>query len=111
MCLFRPIHNIASSFLLDVLNGRIGREQARRAAVGAAHPHINLGDIKLYSIPVPPLNEQERLTKRLDQLSTETKCLESLYQQKLAALAALKKSLLQQAFSGKLRNRTPHAPS
>ncbi len=33
---------------------------------------------------------------------TETQRLESLYQQKQAALAALKKSLLHQAFSGAL---------
>ena len=33
---------------------------------------------------------------------TETQRLESIYQQKLAALEALKKSLLHQAFTGKL---------
>jgi len=33
---------------------------------------------------------------------TETQRLESLYQQKLAALEALKKSLLHQAFTGQL---------
>ena len=35
-------------------------------------------------------------------MTTETQRLESLYQQKLAALAALKKSLLHQAFTGNL---------
>ena len=39
---------------------------------------------------------------KFDVLSTETQRLERLYQQKLAALAALKKSLLHQAFSGAL---------
>ena len=34
--------------------------------------------------------------------ATETRRLESLYQQKQAALAALKKSLLHQAFTGEL---------
>ena len=45
MCLFRPTPSLDSAFLLHVLNGPVGREQALRAAVGAAHPHINLGDI------------------------------------------------------------------
>ncbi|MBT9462144.1 MAG: restriction endonuclease subunit S, partial [Rugosibacter sp.] len=38
----------------------------------------------------------------LDALHEETQRLESLYQQKLAALDDLKKSLLHQAFSGQL---------
>ena len=47
------------------------------------------------------MNEAETRAK-LDALATETQRLESLYEQKQAALAALKKSLLHQAFSGEL---------
>ena len=39
---------------------------------------------------------------KLDALSEETRRLESIYQQKLAALDELKKSLLHQAFSGEI---------
>ncbi len=46
--------------------------------------------------------EQRRIVTQLDALATETQRLESLYQQKQAALAALKKSLLHQAFTGTL---------
>lgn len=102
MCLFRPIPNLDSTFLLYVLNSPFGREQALRAAVGAAHPHINLGDIKAYEIPFPSLSEQKRISRQLDAMVAETERLESIYQQKLAALGALKKSLLHQAFTGQL---------
>ena len=102
MCLFRPKENLNTFFLLHVLNGPLGRKQALRAAVGAAHPHINLGDIKAYKIPVPPKIEQERIVKLLDDLHIETQHLESIYQRKLAALDELKQSLLHQAFSGAL---------
>ena len=102
MCLFRTTREIDRSFLLYVLNGPIGREQATRAAVGAAHPHINLGDIKSYRIPFPPLHEQTRITRRLGAAAAQVQRLESIYKQKLAALEALKKSLLDQAFSGSL---------
>jgi type I restriction enzyme S subunit len=53
---------------------------------------------------VPKLGraEQKRVAARLDALTAETQRLESIYQQKLAALEALKKSLLHQAFTGKL---------
>jgi len=102
MCLFRPASKLDAAFLLYVLNGSIGREQAARAAVGAAHPHINLGDIKSYSIPLPPLEEQRKATRQFDELSEETQRLASLYERKLAALEALKNSLLHQAFTGNL---------
>lgn len=48
------------------------------------------------------LNEQHRIAAQLDALTAETQRLESLYQQKLAALDELKKSLLHLAFSGAL---------
>ena len=102
MCVFRPSAGLDSAFLLYVLNGSVAREQAVRAAVGTAHPHINLCDIKSYQIPLPPLDEQIRVTQKLDFLRDETQRLSSLYQRKLAALEALKKSLLHQAFSGEL---------
>ena len=40
--------------------------------------------------------------RKLEGLSKETQRLESLYERKLAALEALKKSLLHQAFTGNL---------
>jgi type I restriction enzyme S subunit len=102
MCLFRPTPSLDSAFLLHVLNGPVGREQALRAAVGAAHPHINLGDIKAYQIPFPSPGEQKLIARKLDAMLAETQHLESIYQQKLAALGALTKSLLHQAFAGQL---------
>ena len=46
--------------------------------------------------------KQKRIVAKLDALREETQRLESIYQRKLAALEALKKSLLHQAFSGQL---------
>ena len=45
---------------------------------------------------------QAAIVRKLDALREETQRLESLYQQKLTSLEALKKSLLHQAFSGAL---------
>jgi type I restriction enzyme, S subunit len=102
MCLFRPTTGVDTAFLLYALNGPVGREHAARAAVGTAHPHINLGDIKSYLIPFPPSDEQRRLSQQLDAVAAKTQRLESIYRQKLAALDALKQSLLHHAFNGEL---------
>jgi type I restriction enzyme S subunit len=45
---------------------------------------------------------QETTVKQLESFSEETQRLATLYERKLAALAALKKSLLNEAFTGAL---------
>ncbi len=51
---------------------------------------------------IPPLDEQEEIVGVLDGIFENRQRLESIYQQKLAALGELKKSLLHQAFNGEL---------
>ena len=58
--------------------------------------------VRTLPICVPPISEQHRLVDQLDTLAVETQRLEAIYRQKLAALGELKKSLLHQAFNGKL---------
>ena len=47
-------------------------------------------------------SSEQKISLKLAALTTETTRLAAIYQQKLAALEALKKSLLHQAFSGEL---------
>jgi type I restriction enzyme S subunit len=58
--------------------------------------------VKTLPIAVPSIATQRAIVKTLDRLTNETQRLEFIYQQKLAALDELKKSLLHQAFSGEL---------
>ena len=69
---------------------------------GSAQANINMGTFENERFPFPGVEEQRRIVAKLDDLSEETQRLESVYQQKLAALDALKKSLLHRAFSGQL---------
>lgn len=69
---------------------------------GAAQPKLNQKALNSIPIPVPPIPEQKRIASHLDALAAETQHLARLYEQKQAALAELKKSLLHQAFTGKL---------
>jgi type I restriction enzyme S subunit len=102
MCLFRPAPELDADYLLTVLNGPIGREQAMAAAVGAAHPHINLGDIKAYNIPLPRLSMQRSIMQDLRGFKDHTERLATIYQREFAVLDELKKSLLHHAFTGRL---------
>ena len=70
---------------------------------GAGVPTLNRNNVHGVKVWFPKdTAEQKSIATKLDALSEETQRLESIYQQKLAALEALKKSLLNQAFSGEL---------
>ena len=69
---------------------------------GAAQANINMGTFENERFPFPPVAEQKQIVAKLDALATETQRLARHYQQKQAALAALKKSLLHDAFRGAL---------
>jgi len=69
---------------------------------GSARDNINLGTFESQKFPFPRLEEQKKIVSTLNDLAEETRRLESIYQQKIAALDALKKSLLDQAFTGAL---------
>ncbi len=69
---------------------------------GSAQANINMGTFENERFPFPSVGEQRQIVEKLDALSAETQRLESIYRQKLAALDALKKSLLDQAFTGAL---------
>ena len=69
---------------------------------GTARDNINLATFENQTFPIPKLAIQEQIVLKLNDLDEETQRLESIYQQKLAALDALKKSLLHEAFSGHL---------
>ncbi|MBI5672308.1 MAG: restriction endonuclease subunit S [Nitrospirae bacterium] len=71
-------------------------------ATGAAAVGMKASKFRSLPLAFPSFAEQEIIADKLDALREETQCLESIYQQKLAALDELKKSLLYQAFSGKL---------
>ena len=61
----------------------------------------NLTSIKI--VFPKSLEEQKNILLKIDAVSSETKKLESIYQQKINDLEELKKSILQKAFAGELK--------
>jgi type I restriction enzyme, S subunit len=69
---------------------------------GSAQDNLNMEKFENEYFPIPPLAEQRAIVGRLEALSAETGRLEAVYRQKVAALEALKKSVLAKAFEGEL---------
>ncbi len=95
-------NNLVYYFLLtDGFN-----KQMEKLQKGASYPAVNDSEVKEQTIYFPKsMEEQNKIVHQLDTLSTESKKLESFYQQKLNNLEELKKSILQKAFSGELSQK------
>lgn len=104
MLIFRPnIKLIIPAYLFAVFQSGIMKSQMIKYVSGAAQPQLPIKTLVNFSIPVPKsLSDQKAIVKKLDILSTETKKLEKIYEQKLADLMELKKSVLKRAFAGEL---------
>ncbi|MDP8568150.1 restriction endonuclease subunit S [Methylophilus aquaticus] len=96
----KPNEMIDVKYILHAINSKKPALLLERR--GVRQKNLSLGKIKDISIPLPDLVEQQTVVSNLQKVLSETQRLESLYQRKLNALDALKKSLLHQAFAGEL---------
>ena len=99
----KPCAAWTNEFFFHVFNTRNVRKAIHSSASGVKVRHTSPTKIGQVVVSFPTsTTKQNRIVILLAALTVETKRLESLYQQKLTALGALKKSLLHQAFSGAL---------
>ena len=93
---------VDTEYFYQLLSSSYVNEQFHSLASGSVVKNISGDLVKKVVLPIPPLLEQKRIVKKLDVLQAETKCLEKIYQQKIANAEELKKSILQKAFEGEL---------
>ena len=89
-------------FIYRFLLSRTFRESLQEAGHGAAQQNVSTKDIESVRLSLPNKAEQRSIVDGFENFAAETQRLTRIYEQKLAALEALKKSLLHQAFSGNL---------
>ena len=58
--------NIDKRFFYFVLLTKV--EESLKIAIGSAQPNLSTEQIKTFYIPLPPLDEQERIVKKIDEL-------------------------------------------
>ncbi len=83
-------------------------DQADERATGTAQRTASPGVLRSLAVPAVPLPQQRAAAARLEILTQESQRLAAIYERKLAALDELKKSLLHQAFAGKLQDKGSH---
>ena len=102
LVIVRPSEEVSPHFLAAFFNSSFGKQLVLGKIVGAAQKHFNITSAKEVMLHVPRISEQGAIVAKSDELREETQRLAKIYERKLAALDALKKSLLHQAFSGAL---------
>lgn len=86
------------TFILYFLLSRVFLDNLYRTANWTRQANLSTNTMKEMIFPFPPLKEQSRIVAHLDAVRAETDKLASLYEQKLADLDELRRSVLQEAF-------------
>ena len=98
-----PSSKILNTFLKSWMESEAFQDALKEYSGGAAIQNVaSVKILKEIKVPLPSMSDQKRVVEELDDLREETQRLARLYERKHAALEALKKSLLHQAFTGAL---------
>jgi type I restriction enzyme S subunit len=103
VALIKPLRDkLDGQYLCYVLKSSWIRDRMQEKSRGDMIPHIVLGEISRFPIPVPPLAEQRRIVAYLNDLQAKVDSLKALQTQTQAELDALLPSILDKAFKGEL---------
>ncbi|MEH2412130.1 restriction endonuclease subunit S [Nostoc sp.] len=101
---------INKTFLKFLLLSNIIQQRIQDKGTGATAQGIKASLLKKIPISFPSdLLIQQSIVLKLETIEADTKRLETIYRQKIAALNELKQSILQKAFTGELTADTPKA--
>ena len=89
-------------FIFFFVTSGLFREYQQSIMRGTANPHMGHVNFKSTPICIPSIEVQKIVVEQIHEFAEETQRLARLYERKQAALEALKKSLLHQAFTGEL---------
>ncbi|MBN2685654.1 MAG: restriction endonuclease subunit S [Pontiellaceae bacterium] len=97
-----PDSTVSPYFLVKLVKSSTYQQKLESTAAGATIKNISNKTLANFSIYLPPLEEQQRIVAHLDGLAERIQKLEAATRARLDRLAALKASLLDAAFRGRL---------
>ena len=91
--------NIKNTYILNLLKSEIIKKQFNQQSNGGVQKFVSLNVIRKLEIPVPSLEEQKKIASILSSVDNQIE----EYQNKKSKLEELKKGLMQQLLTGKIR--------
>ena len=110
IALLKPSLKILPRFLLLLMASPQTFREAWKRTTGSAQPTLALKPLRELPIKLPPLAEQTRIVAEVERRLSVVEELESVVSASLQRATRLRQSILQQAFSGKLKTEVD-APS
>ena len=94
---------VLRGFLYQWITAEHIRDHVTTLMKGATgRQRLDAQDLALTELPMPPLDEQQRIVARLDQMRVKTSEMVAAYDAKLQAAKNLRQSILEAAFAGEL---------
>jgi restriction endonuclease S subunit len=98
----RPNERVSSKYLYTFFQSASYWNQIREQARGAAQPNVNATILGNLRVPLPPPQEQSKITQMYEVVISETQQLISSIKTQINTINDLPAALLRQAFSGAL---------
>jgi type I restriction enzyme, S subunit len=105
--LARPVELINARYLAWFLASQSGQKQFTDLQRGATKMGLGLDDIKCINVPLPPLQEQEKIVMEIQRQLTIAKNQNELSDHSLHRISRLRQSILEEAFQGRLVDQNP----
>jgi len=102
MMLLRAGRCMSSPYLMHLLNSSHILDQVRSLTGGTASPHLNVGDVKAFTVPLPPLPEQREIMRRVEALFALADKIEARVAAATARVEKITQAILARAFRGEL---------
>ncbi|MDO4650971.1 MAG: restriction endonuclease subunit S, partial [Eubacteriales bacterium] len=100
MMLLRTNEKMLSRFLMHYLNSPSVTAFVATKIGGSASPHVNVGDIKNFKVPIPNISNQAELLEQIESRLSVCDSIESTIGSALKQASAMRQSILKQAFEG-----------
>lgn len=102
MMLLRTNEKMLGRFLMHYLNSPKVTSYVTTKTGGSASPHVNVGDIKAFVVPVPPITEQQKMLEQIETRLSVCDSIEKTINTALQQAEVLRQSILKKAFCGEL---------
>lgn len=102
-----PIRDVNPKYIKYYIDSEFGQNLLSGDAREVARKTLNLEQLKTLPIPVPPLEEQHEIVRRVESLFAKADAIEQQYQKLKEKVDALPQAILAKAFRGELVEQNP----
>jgi type I restriction enzyme S subunit len=102
IAILKPAPTTSTGYLCLVMESRDVFRQAWEGVTGSAQPTLPLGNLRRLTVPIPPLEEQQEIVRRVEALFKLADAIEKRVEAATKRADKLTQSILAKAFRGEL---------